>query len=63
MGKVLMELTMSLDGYVAGPTSADGVRLIEQAGDGCVELERIRLAQSGQLTDLRFRVRDDGPGK
>jgi len=41
----------------------DGVRLFEQAGDGRVELERIGLAQSGQLTDLRFRVRDYGPGK
>jgi hypothetical protein len=41
----------------------DGVRPFEQAGDGRVELERIGLAQSGQLTDLRFRVPDYGPGK
>jgi DNA-binding TFAR19-related protein (PDSD5 family) len=41
-------------------TSADGVRLSKRAGGERVELERIRLAQSGQLTDLRFRVRDDG---
>jgi hypothetical protein len=33
------------------------------AGDGRVELERICLAQSGQFTELRFRVRDYEPGK
>jgi hypothetical protein len=37
--------------------------LFEQVGDGRVELERIGLTQSGQLTDLRFRDRDCGPGK
>jgi hypothetical protein len=41
----------------------DGVRLFEEAGDRRVELQLISLAQSGQLTDLRFRVRDYGPGK
>jgi dihydrofolate reductase len=35
----------------------DGVRLDGAAGAAQVELERVSLAEAGQLTDLRFRVR------
>ena len=35
----------------------DGIRLVEQPGIGPVILERTTLAESGQITDLRFRVR------
>jgi hypothetical protein len=46
------------------PAKAGGRRApFRAAGDGRVELERICLAQSGQFTDLRFRVRDNESGK
>jgi dihydrofolate reductase len=48
--------------YLAPVMLGDGVRLSSRR-DGRVEMERIGLAQSGQLTDLRFRVRDYEPGK
>jgi hypothetical protein len=51
---------MSLDGCVAPPDISRRRAPFKQAGDGRVELERTRLAQSGGLTDLRFGVRDDG---
>jgi len=37
-----------------------GVRLYGEAGAGRVDLERMAVAQSGQLTDLRFRLRQRG---
>lgn len=48
-----------LDGIVVhlAPTLlGDGVRLFGSPGQGRIYLERTSLGQSGQLTDLRFRV-------
>ena len=39
----------------------DGVRLYGGPGAGRVDLERAAVAESGQLTDLRFRVAQPGP--
>jgi dihydrofolate reductase len=39
----------------------DGVRLYGGPGAGRVDLERTAVAESGQLTDLRFRVAQPGP--
>jgi hypothetical protein len=50
MGEVVFDKSMSLDGFITGPNEGIEHPL------GC-------LAQSGQFTDRRFRVRDYEPGK
>lgn len=72
-GKVPWHVTMSLDGFIAGPDDAmdcldeivvhlapvllgDGIRFHGGPGVGRVNLERTAVAESGQLTDLRFSV-------
>jgi len=42
--------------HVAPVLLGDGVRFFSRPGAGHVELERISVTQSGQITDLRFRV-------
>lgn len=42
--------------HVAPVLLGDGVRLYGRPGAGRIDLERTVVAQSGQLTDLRFRV-------
>lgn len=42
--------------HLAPALLGDGVRLYGSPGTGRVKLEKISCAQSGQLTDLRFRV-------
>jgi dihydrofolate reductase len=41
---------------VAPVLLGDGVRLFDRAGSHQIKLEKTRVAESGQLTDLRFRV-------
>jgi hypothetical protein len=58
-GKVLWHVTMSLDGFIAGPD--DAMDCAFQAGKpgpmgGEIRLERTNLANPRQITDLRFRV-------
>jgi dihydrofolate reductase len=42
--------------HLAPVLLGDGVRLFERPDAGRIKLERTSLAQSGQVTDLRFRV-------
>jgi len=42
--------------HLAPVLLGDGVRLFGSPGQGRIDLERTSVAQSGQLTDLRFRV-------
>ena len=42
--------------HLAPVLLGDGVRLYGSTGAGRIDLERVGLAESGQLTDLRFRV-------
>jgi dihydrofolate reductase len=46
--------------HVAPVLLGDGVRLFEVPGARRVDLERTSVAESGQLTDLRFRVSAEG---
>jgi dihydrofolate reductase len=46
--------------HVAPLLLGDGVRLYGRPGLGRVDLERTAIAESGQLTDLRFRVLQRG---
>ena len=41
----------------------DGIRLYGRPGVGRVDLERTAVAESGQLTDLRFRVAQPGSSR
>jgi hypothetical protein len=61
----LWHVTMSLDGFIAGPDDemdwafehsrpGPGIRLYDAADS--VRLERTGLSDAGQITDLRFRV-------
>jgi dihydrofolate reductase len=43
--------------HVAPVLLGDGVRLFDAAGGRRIDLERTQLDRTGQLTDLRFRVR------
>ena len=95
MGKVLIHLTMSLDGFIAKPNEDDwdwifkhaaddsddmgnrvmrelgavvlgnkvypvifgnGLRLIDQFGCQPIDLERIEIISTTQITSMRFRV-------
>jgi len=42
--------------HLAPVLLGDGVRLLDHPGSGRVDLERTLVAESGQLTDLRFSV-------
>jgi hypothetical protein len=53
MSKVFVELSMSLDGFVALGT---GVRLFDHLGAAAIELERNRVIEAPGVTHLRFRV-------
>jgi hypothetical protein len=46
MGKLIVDLSMSLDGYIAGPNDGPGNPLGEQA----------RVIESDGVTHLRYRV-------
>ena len=52
MGKVNVELSMSLDGFVAGPN--DGPE--NPMGGGPVELERTRVVDAPGVTHLLYSV-------
>jgi dihydrofolate reductase len=49
--------------HVAPLLLGDGVRLYGRTGVGRVDLERTAVAESGQLTDLRFRVAQPGSSR
>ena len=62
MGKVLVQLSMSLDGFIAGPNDGPenslggGVRLFDHLGIEPIELECMRVIQAPGVTHLAFRV-------
>src|ERR671922_385666 len=49
--------------HVAPLLLGDGIRLYGRPGVGRVDLERTAVAESGQLTDLRFRVAQPGSSR
>lgn len=49
--------------HVAPLLLGDGIRLYGRPGVGRVDLERTTVAESGQLTDLRFRVAQPGSSR
>jgi hypothetical protein len=49
MGKVVLDLTMSLDSFVAGPRFDD-------IGVEPIELKNTRVIESAAVTQLKFRV-------
>jgi hypothetical protein len=59
VGRVILDLSMSLDGFVAG-TNVDVERPLGEQGeiDGVepIELERTRLVETAGVTHLRFRL-------
>jgi hypothetical protein len=59
MGKVGAQITMSLDGYVAGPNDGPG-RGLGERGERLhywvFELEQVGVVQSPWVTHLRYRV-------
>jgi hypothetical protein len=67
VSRVVWHVTMSLDGFIAGPDDAWDwafkVRDPEDPENGVagqrrpVELERSELDEAGQLTSLRYRVK------
>jgi hypothetical protein len=54
MTKVVIDMTMSLDGFVAG----DGVRLFDHFG-GPVRLEKISAVDGPLATHVRYRILKD----
>ena len=55
MRAVLLDMAISLDGFVSGPSGGDdGLRLFAQLAP--TQLERIRVLESPGVTHLRFRV-------
>jgi hypothetical protein len=66
MGRVLLDISMSLDGFIAGPRDSierppvllgdGGRRLFEHVGPERIELERTRMIESPGVTHLRYRV-------
>jgi hypothetical protein len=45
-----------LDVDVMPPLLGEGLRLFEELGGEPVELERVKMSESGQRTTIRFRV-------
>ena len=63
MAKVIVALTMSLDGFIAGsndggaqPLGDGGSRLFDRPGSGNVRLETVRVVDAPGVTHLRYRV-------
>jgi hypothetical protein len=62
MAKVTLDITMSLDGFVAGPNQTvkeplgDGVRLFDRPGGEPERLEITRVIESPLVTHLKYRV-------
>lgn len=67
MGKVILDMSMSLDGFIAGLLDeiqihlvpvllGEGLRLFEHLGIEHIELESTRVIESPGVTHLRFRV-------
>jgi hypothetical protein len=52
MGKVITELSVSLDGFVAGPNDSPALPL----GAVLLELEQTAFAVAPGVTHLRYRV-------
>jgi hypothetical protein len=55
MGKVIVDLSMSLDGYIAGPNDGRGNPL-RSTEIGPVELKQTRVVESEGVTRVRYRV-------
>ncbi len=56
-GKVVVNRSMSLDGFIAGPGHAmDWIRF-SSPGLARIDLEPVSSTRSGPVTILRFRVR------
>ena len=59
MSKVVIDMTMSLDGFVAGPGDGKDYPLGKHDGDhfgGPVRLEKISASDGPLATHLRYRV-------
>ena len=57
MSSLIWHVTMSLDGFIAGPNDSVSWAVAQWSE---VELQRNLVATSGQVTDLRFVVRRSG---
>lgn len=55
MGKVIASFTMSLDGFIAGPNDEVG-RLFDNLAGYAIDLEKIRVIDTPDVTHLHFRV-------
>jgi hypothetical protein len=55
MGKVIASFTMSLDGFIAGPNDEVG-RLFDNLGGYAIDLEKIKVIDTPDVTHLHFRV-------
>ena len=61
MGKVTLDMSMSLDGFITVPVLlGEGRRLFDHPGTKHIELESTRVIKSPGVTHLRFRVVKDG---
>ena len=62
MGDVVADLSMSLDGFIAGPNEVrgsplgDGVRLLANLPNHRADLECTHVVESDGMTHLRYRV-------
>ena len=63
MGKVVFDITVSLDGFVAGPNHSPelpmgegGMRLFDQLGPEQIELERTQANNAKKFVHMTFRV-------
>jgi hypothetical protein len=63
MSATVLYMSMSLDGFVAGPNESvdnglgEGRRLFEHLGAEQIELEPLRVLKGAGVTHLRYRVR------
>jgi hypothetical protein len=64
MGKVVIDMSMSLDGFIATPNDSPeeplgeggGTRLFDHLGTKPIELEQLGVIESPGVTHLSFRV-------
>jgi hypothetical protein len=62
MSKLRCHISISLDGFVAGPNQSEenplgeGARLLDNLGDAEVRLEQVRAVEAPGITHLKYRV-------
>jgi hypothetical protein len=65
MSKLRFNITMSLDGFVAGPDQSDSVvplflgegsRLFDNLGDAKLDLEQVEAVEAPGVAHVRYRV-------